>query len=266
MSELQNLLKAEEVKVQHIVDQVQKRLDNAPEGRLQLSKSNKVVQFYSYNTEDKKRSYISKSNDELICQLAQKSYDEKVLRSAKERLKLVKIMNEHYHKDEMGHIYLNEHSERQKKICPVEIPWEQQLEKWMATEYEGKEFQEGQPLILSEKGERVRSKSEKILADYFLKEGIPYKYEKPLYLKGWGVVYPDFTFLSPVTGKEVYWEHDGRMDDPVYAENAVRKIQAYEYNNIYPGERLILTFETAKTVLDMGIVRRLVENFFRNDP
>lgn len=109
MSELQNLLKAEEVKVQHIVDQVQKRLDNAPEGRLQLSKSNKVVQFYSYNTEDKKRSYISKSNDELICQLAQKSYDEKVLRSAKERLKLVKIMNEHYHKDEMGHIYLNEH-------------------------------------------------------------------------------------------------------------------------------------------------------------
>ena len=261
MNELRTLLKVEEVKVQRILNQVQERLDNAPEGSLQLSKSNNVVQFYIYNSQDRKRSYISKNNDELICQLAQKSYDEKVLKSAQERLELVKKVNDHYERDELGQIYLNEHCERRKKICPVEIPWEQQLEKWIAMEYEGKEFQEGVPIIVTEKGERVRSKSEKILADYFFKEGIPYKYEKPLYLRGLGIVYPDFTFLSPMTGKEIYWEHDGRMDDPVYAENAIRKIQAYEYNNIYPGERLILTFETAKTVLDVGVVRRLAEEF-----
>lgn len=40
------------------------------------------------------------------------------------------------------------------------------------------------------------------------------------------------------------------MDDPIYAQSAVRKIQAYEENDIYPGERLILAFETERTALD----------------
>ena len=75
------------------------------------------------------------------------------------------------------------------------------------------------------------------------------------------MVYPDFTFLSRKTEQEIYWEHDGKMDDPVYTRNAVRKIQAYEENGIYPGERLILTFETEKTVLDIRMVKRLVERY-----
>ena len=64
-------------------------------------------------------------------------------------------------------------------------------------------------MILTENGERVRSKSEKILADYFYRQNILYKYEKPLYLKGYGTVYPDFTFLSSKTGKEIYWNMRG---------------------------------------------------------
>lgn len=124
-------------------------------------------------------------------------------------------------------------------------------------------------MILTERGERVRSKSEKILADFFCRNRIPYKYECPLYLKGVGTVYPDFTFLSSKTGQEIYWEHDGRMDAPVYAQNAVRKIHAYVENEIYPGERLILTFETEKTVLDMKLVEKLVQRYLicekRND-
>ena len=51
------------------------------------------------------------------------------------------------------------------------------------------------------------------------------------------------------------------MDDPVYAHNAVKKIQAYEENGIYPGERLILTFETEKNVLDMRHVKKLAEKY-----
>ena len=102
-------------------------------------------------------------------------------------------------------------------------------------EYKGKEFREDTPLIRSERRERVRSKSEKILADFFYRNQIPYKYECPLHLKNFGTVYPDFTFLSAKTGQEIYWEHDGRMDDPVYAQNAIRKIYAYEENGIYPG-------------------------------
>lgn len=53
------------------------------------------------------------------------------------------------------------------------------------------------------------------------------------------------------------------MDDPVYAQNAIRKTYAYEENGIYPGERLILTYETEKTVLNMQIVERLVYKYLK---
>ena len=117
------------------------------------------------------------------------------------------------------------------------------------------------PIILTENGERVRSKSEKILADYFYRKGIEYKYEYPLYLNGVGTVYPDFTFLSPQTGEEIYWEHNGMVDDPGYARKMVRKIQEYEKNGIFPGERLILTYETEQTILNTQKIEQLVNRY-----
>lgn len=51
------------------------------------------------------------------------------------------------------------------------------------------------------------------------------------------------------------------MDDPLYAQNAVRKIQAYEENDIYPGERLILTFETEQNVLSTRLIQKLVNKY-----
>ena len=118
-------------------------------------------------------------------------------------------------------------------------------------------------MILTEKGERVRSKSEKILADFFYRRNILYKYEKPLYLKGYGMVYPDFTFLSKKTGKEIYWEHEGMIDKQEYARSAVRKIESYQKNDIYPGERLILTFETEQRVLDSKEIEGLVNKYLQ---
>ena len=51
------------------------------------------------------------------------------------------------------------------------------------------------------------------------------------------------------------------MDEPAYAQQAVRKIQAYEENGIYPGERLILTFETEKCVLSTTMIEKLVTKY-----
>lgn len=135
------------------------------------------------------------------------------------------------------------------------------VQKWIAVEYVGKSFASDSAVIYSEKGQRVRSKSEKILADYLERHNIPYKYEKPLNLKGYGVVYPDFTFLSSKKGKEVYWEHEGMMDDPIYASAAISKIKTYEENGIYIGDRLILTFETKKSVLSTREIEREIEQY-----
>ena len=153
------------------------------------------------------------------------------------------------------------HTQRQLLVTPVEPIWEKELAKWYDSEYHGKEFYEGTAEIVTEKGERVRSKSEKILADYFYRNNILYQYEKPLYLKGYGTIYPDFTFLSKKTRKEIYWEHEGMMDKPEYAKSAVKKIESYQRNGIHLRERLILTFETELTVLNSQIVEELVEKY-----
>ena len=205
--------------------------------------------------------YLSKKDDELIRKHAQKTYDKRVLQKAKKRLAQINSFLKDYENDEVEKWFLCEHFERQKLIKPVEKSFQQKLSEWKNVPYSGKEFKEDNPVILTNNGLRVRSKSEKILADFFDQNKIPYKYECPLYLKPYGYVYPDFTFLSEKTGEEVYWEHDGRMDDPDYARNAIRKIQMYEENGIYPGEKLILTFETEKSVLDIRIVKKLVEKY-----
>ena len=260
MEILKELLLKEQERLEQIFEKAKVRLKDAPQGKLRLSSCRENVQYYHCTQGARKNgSYIPKEQMELIRRLAQKSYDEKIIRLADKRLSRVRKLLKDY--DEIANVYQREHVERQKLIDPVEPTWEQQIEQWIAQKYQGKEFQEGTAVILTQKGERVRSKSEKILADYFYQNNIPYKYEMPLYLKGTGMVYPDFTFLSRKTRKEIYWEHDGRMDDPVYARSAVRKIQAYEENGIYPGENLILTFETEKTILDIRIVKGLVERY-----
>ena len=262
MAGLREMLMQEQNRLENIVQKTREQLKDTPQGTLRLSSSKKWVQYYHCMPGEKKNGeYIPKTNEDLIRRLAQKSYDEKILKLAEKRLSQIKKITRDDAEKEIEKIFLREHIERKKLIQRMEPTWEQQLEKWVAKEYKKKEFQADTPVILTDRGERVRSKSEKILADYFYRNGIQYKYECPLYLKGFGTVHPDFTFLSKRTKQEIYWEHDGRMDDPSYAQNAVRKIQAYEENDIYPGERLILTFETGRTVLDTKMIEKLVSRY-----
>lgn len=262
---LREMLLEEKNRLQKIEEKTRNQLKDAPKGSLRISKSNKHIQYYhcAEGNPHKKGTYLHKTDEGLARKLAQKAYDEKVLRLVEKRLRQIRCIAEEYQDDEMEKLFLKEHEARQKFICPAEPTWNQQLEQWMLEKYEGKGFSDGNPIIYSERGERVRSKSEKILSDYFYRKNIPYKYEKPLLLKGYGIVYPDFTFLSKRTGKEIYWEHEGRMDDPEYARAAIKKIQTYEDNGIYVGDRLILTFETETTILNTKDIERNVKRYLQ---
>ena len=140
--------------------------------------------------------YISKSEVELAKQLAQKTYNERVLKLVSRRLKQIECITREFEDDEIEELFQRESLERQALINPVEPTWKQLVSEWEKEEYQGKEVDENLPEIYAERGERVKSKSEKILADYFYRNQIPYKYEKPIYLKGYGIIYPDFTFIS----------------------------------------------------------------------
>ena len=119
------------------------------------------------------------------------------------------------------------------------------------------------PELYTAKGERVRSKSEVMIADLLNKETIPYRYEYPLYLKGFDLVYPDFTVLNVKKRKEIYWEHFGMMDDSEYVEKAMKKITVYAQNGIFPGINLIVTFETRKTPLNQKMAMLVIKEYLK---
>ena len=195
MRGLKQMLLQEQKHLEDIVNKAKAGLSEVPDGYLRISKDKNKIRYY-HCTEDNSGIYIPKSDKYLPQKLAQKTYNLSVIKKAEARLKQIKRITKDYSDDEIEELFTSLHPDRQILVTPVEPTWEQLIHLWSAEEYKGKAFQEGTAVILTEKGERVRSKSEKIIADFFNRRNIPYKYEKPLYLKGYGTVYPDFTILS----------------------------------------------------------------------
>ena len=53
------------------------------------------------------------------------------------------------------------------------------------------------------------------------------------------------------------------MDDPEYADNAVRKINVYIKNGFCPGQRLIVTMETQACHINMHAIQEMIDRIFR---
>ncbi len=263
---LNEMLSKEKLRLQSIKQVVDERLIDVPEGNLRITSSRNRPQFmYCKDDNTRKRNehgiYIKQENLVFAKKLAQKAYDQKIKRLVDRRLKQIERLSDEYKDDEIEEIYNKLHPVRKTLIEPVETPWEQRLQEWKSIPYVGKEFSENIPVIYTKKGERVRSKSEKILADTFYDLGIEYKYECPLNLKGYGLVYPDFTILRKRDSKQIYWEHDGRMDDSDYAEKAIRKINSYIANGIFPGEHLIISYESSGVVINDKIIKMMITKY-----
>ena len=73
------------------------------------------------------------------------------------------------------------------------------------------------------------------------------------------IIHPDFTALRRRDNKFVYIEHCGMLDKPEYAESFVVRINDYNKEGIYLGDRLFLTFETSKTPLDISTIDSLID-------
>lgn len=118
--------------------------------------------------------------------------------------------------------------------------------------------------IYTDKGEHVRSKSEKIIADALFRKEIPYRYESPITLKYNSrpvTFYPDFTVLNKRTGKKYYIEHLGLMTDEDYSRKAINKISIYEKNGILLGRNLILLYETDYQPLSTSILNSYIDEY-----
>ncbi len=247
----------------HYLDEVIKKISaydlENPKGKLWISKTQEYFRYYWHI--DNKKEYLCKNKSKLIKALADNEYRKTVLAVAQKRKQQVDEILLDYQDDELTAIYTNLHPARKNVVTPIIQPWDMIVEKWRKQEFQENSYHKENMVYETEGGELVRSKSEKILADFFHKKGLNYLYEKPIVLKNGCVVYPDFTFLSPVTYKEIYWEHFGMMDNESYAPNAVKKINDYVRSGILPGENLICTFESDKNVLDLKIAEIYINQY-----
>lgn len=273
MEELRENLEQEITELEKIKQAAEGDLKHAPKGTLHVLRKKNTDQYYwRIDPKDTSGKYIRKSEEKLIKGLAQKDYAQKVLAVLesiiRKKKKILQNWEEMDAQKQVLAVYEKLSPARQKLITPYLDTEEEFAEKWECKKKLEKEqvaqaerFPEVYTEIYTEKGECVRSKSEKILADKFYMMKIPYLYEVPLYVNGYGYIKPDFTVLNKRTRKEFYWEHFGMMDEKDYCEKAIKKIENLEKDGIFPGRNLILTYETKEHPLNMKIVERLIEQY-----
>ncbi len=268
--------------LERVIRELTARIAQAPPGHLVISKrgGGLPTQYYheiptgQESSPGGKRVYIRKEDNALAKDLANKGYYKLVLHAAKEEHRIISRFLKLYPKkrgEDIGEdIYSKMAKERQALTEPFWEPAEAFVERWLHEEYPRKSFREDDPYYVTERGERVRSKSELIIANWLFQHGIPYRYECALEL--WDphqprriTIYPDFTILDPATGKCFYLEHFGMMDDEHYFRTAMDRLALYEANGYFVGESLLLSFESDKVPLDVRALGRRVEHALGQD-
>lgn len=254
--------------LQNVIKEVKVRLIDAPKGQLRIAKKRKGVEYYYKEDCSNKRKksnngrYIKQEEYKLVSQLAQRDYDKQVLKCAEERVNTIDEFLRKYQKTSLKEVYAKTNVYRQKLITSVILSDEEYARRWQAVSYQGKAFSDDENEIITERGERVRSKSEKIIADKLYSLGIPYRYEYPIGLSGGVRMYPDFTILKMPEREEVFLEHFGMMDDADYVDNALYKLNTYEKNKIYLGVNLFITHETGKNPLNTRALDGMLKKLF----
>lgn len=253
-----------------IINEKRKSLSKAPAGRLKMARQGGHFHCYHVTTsENLSGRYIPVAEKRLVQRLAQKEYDEKALREMKRQLSLMESFIAKYKPETLAALYEKLSPNRKPLVEPVQFSDEDYATRWLSEVYEGKGFESNAPELSTAKGERVRSKSEVIIADTLARHGVPYKYERPLLLSCGASaakrisVYPDFTCLNLRTRKEFLWEHLGRMDDAEYAKKTVAKLRAYSKNGFVLGRNLIVTMECEGNPLNRFEVEYCVKSLLR---
>ena len=250
--------------LESLIKSLQIKLKKAPEGSLVIAKRGKRIQYYyRRNPSDKLGTYLDASQKPLIQALAQKSYHEKVLKTALAENKVIADFLRKLPVLSPEQVYEEIPELRRFLISPIIETDDTFITNWISLDYPRKPVNDGSSAFQMPNGEFVRSKSEFIIASLLTRENIPFRYECPLRLSTPGVIHPDFTVLNVRLRKELYWEHLGMMDDPDYVEQALRRITAYQKDGFFLGDKLIITYETRNTPLSISQVSSLIDQYLK---
>lgn len=228
------------------------------EGKLYGRKSHNSYQYYV----DGK--YLPKNNIVQAINLAQYEYNKKVNHQIESIIKVIESFSKTYLNNPLDNIYYNMPPSKQALITPVQKTIKQMLEEFDTEEFEPGQFDKEANELYTIKNERVRSKSEVLIANALYHHGIHYKYEKPLLLNVGDhkkLFRPDFTIMVERTGEIKYLEHLGMLDNSDYFANNLDKLGIYERNGLLIGRDIILLHEVSYSQLSTRTIDNYINEF-----
>lgn len=157
-----------------------KRLSRAPTGVLNVSPHRGGFQYFRVTAKTgRKGEYIPEEKISLASAIAQRDYDAKMLAEIQRLRAALEKCVVKYDVSIAENLYAQLHPARRSLVTPLVYPDEDFVEHWSAVKYAGRDFDADGPVLMTARGERVRSKSEIIIADALFRRGIPYRYEFP---------------------------------------------------------------------------------------
>ena len=242
------------------LDRNDKVLVDVPDYRTRVG-STKGFPEYFYRDEANKEVYIPSADREFARQLIQKDYNKRLRAKLLAQKRLIERFLKNYDPNGAEEIYEKMCKGRQVLVQPMIMPKAEYVEKWMEKHAGEQNTIVNQAKIKTDRGEFVRSKSEKILADLFYKNNIPYQYEPQIILKNGRKFYPDFVLLNVNTRKTIYWEHFGLASDAEYSNKNLEKLYFYEKEGMRVGENFVYTIETAANPIDVAVVEEKIQKY-----
>ena len=250
--------------IKHHIANTKKRLLKAPEGTLRISKKCNHYQYYlRHGKDDIHGKYLNTKQLPTAKKLAQKDYDKRLLKVLEEQLKAIEQFLKNYDPYAPMKVYEKLSDPRKALVTNEFLTDEEYIKHWLDQPYKKMGFKADAPEFYTSKGERVRSKSEVLIADALARHGIPYLYEFPVYEDGIIAAAPDFKCLNVRQRQDYYWEHLGMLDDEVYADNNVKKLNKYTMNQDFDETKLILTAETKKHPLNTRIIEEKIRRYLQ---
>lgn len=257
--------------IKKLRSKAERSLENAPPGKLRLSKVKNYPSFYyvwdaKYGSSGK---YLSKKKPSLIKKLAQKEYNLLFMKALDQADSKVDSLKLKYNLSDIEYssiiyslqnVYLQLNPSKRGYVHPFVETDSQYTDRWLSQEYDSHTLYANNLSIVTNSGILVRSKSEKIIADKLTELGIPFLYEMPIQMKNGQIFHPDFVLLDITRRRNIYFEHFGMMDSPEYSTNAIKKLLEYENNGIHLGDNLITSFETSTVPLSSTYISQLLSS------
>lgn len=244
------------------LEKIKKGLEKRLQGvQIRKVECRNIRGHYRYYLDQK---YVKKEEVKSMKRLVEQEYYAKMLPEIEKQIANLKEALRNVDERKLEKIYNDMHAGKRKLITSGILSREEKIRRFEEETYESKPIDDDRTEIYTNKGERVRSKSEKIIADHFERRGILYRYEKPLYLMVDGQrkpFYPDFTVMNKRTTKILYVEHFGMLDDSVYYNGTLRKLDVYEKNDILIGRDLLVFHETGKRVLNVKSIDKYIDEY-----